>query len=100
MDDVLPNINDFRIVGGKYFHNNEEVSPDEYSKRQALADKAMKDFREAPTPGFEDFDADIKGLKERAAARRKASGKKGGGSINVPKSKVSTHQKSKKASSW
>jgi hypothetical protein len=100
MDDVLPNINDFRIVGGKYFHNNQEVSPEEYSRRQTLADKAMKDFREAPTPGFEDLENWATEAKARAAARRKASGKKSGGSINVPKSKVSTHQKSKKASSW
>lgn len=100
MDDALPNINDFRIVGGKYFHNNEEVSPDEYSKRQTLADKAIKNFRDAPTPGFEDADEFIARARARAEARKKVAGKKNGGGMSVPKSKISTHQKSKKMSSW
>lgn len=97
--DVMPNINDFRVVNGKYMHNNEEVSAEEFSRRQVLADKAIKDFQSAPVPGFEDMEDFAAQARARAAARRR-SGKKSGGSIKVEKSKISTHQKSKKASSW
>jgi hypothetical protein len=81
MADINPTANDFRVVDGKYFHNNQEVSPDVFKQRQTAADQAIKDFKNAPTPGFEDMDADIRGFKERAEARRKAAGKKAGGAV-------------------
>jgi hypothetical protein len=87
-DTPLPAINHFRVVDGKYTHNNEEVSQEEYRRRQAAADKAIKDFKEAPTPGFEDMDADMKGFRERAEARRKAAGKKAGGAIKSASSRA------------
>jgi len=73
--------NVFRIIGDKHFHNNEEVSPDVFKQRQTAADQEIKDFESAPTPGFEDMEADMRGFKERAEARRKAAGKKAGGAI-------------------
>jgi hypothetical protein len=87
MADIHPTINDFRVVNGKYFHNNQEVSPDVFKQRQTAADQAIKDFKSAPTPGFEDMDADMKGFKERAAARRQAAGKKAGGTIKSASSR-------------
>jgi hypothetical protein len=81
MADINPTANDFRVVDGKYFHNNQEVSPDVFKQRQTAADQAIKDFKNAPTPGFEDMDADMRGFKERAEARRKAAGKKAGGAV-------------------
>lgn len=99
MDERMPNVNDFRVVNGKYLHNNEEVSQEEFARRQALADKAIKEFQSAPVPGFEDMEDFAAQAKARAQARRVA-GKKSGGNVKSGKSKVSTHQKSKKASSW
>ena len=81
MADRMPNVNDFRVVGGKYFHNNEEVSPEAYKERQAAVDQAMKDFKNAPTPGFEDLEDFAAAAKARAAARRNAVGKKAGGTV-------------------
>jgi len=80
-DTPLPAINHFRVVDGKYTHNNEEVSQEEYRRRQAAADKAIKDFKEAPTPGFEDLENWATEAKARAAARRQAAGKKAGGAV-------------------
>jgi hypothetical protein len=76
-----PRVNDFRVVGGKYLHNNEEVSQEEYRRRQAAADKAINDFQNAPTPGFEDLENFAAEAKARAAARRQAAGKKAGGAV-------------------
>ncbi len=84
----MPNVNDFRVVGGKYFYNNEEVSPEVFRERQATADQAIKDFRSASTPGFEDMEDSIKELKARAEARRKAPGKKAGGVIKSASSRA------------
>lgn len=87
MADINPTANDFRVVNGKYLHNNQEVSPDVFKQRQAAADQAIKDFKSAPTPGFEDMEADMKGFKERAEARRKATGKKAGGTVKSASSR-------------
>lgn len=97
--DAMPNVNDFRVVNGKYMHNNEEVSAEEFARRQSLADKALQDFKSEPTPGFEDMEDFAAQARARAAARRR-SGKKSGGGIKLEKSKISTHQKSKKSPSW
>jgi len=80
-DKALPRVNDFRVVDGRYMHNNEELSQAEFNQRQAAADQNIKNFRDASTPGFEDMEADMKGFRERAEARRKAAGKKAGGAI-------------------
>ena len=80
-DKQLPRVNDFRVVDGRYMHNNEEVSPDVYKERQAAADQAIKDFKNAPTPGLEDLEDFAAAAKARAAARRNAVGKKAGGAI-------------------
>jgi hypothetical protein len=88
MAERMPNINDFRIVDGKHFHNNEEVSPDVYKERQAAADQAIKDFKNAPTPGLEDLEDFAADAKARAAARRKAAGKKAGGTIKSASSRA------------
>ncbi len=88
MADRLPNVNDFRVVGGKYYHNNEEVSPEVYKERQAAADKAIKEFKEAPTPGLEDLEDFAAAAKARAAARRNAAGKKAGGAIKSASSRA------------
>lgn len=80
-DKQLPRVNDFRVVDGRYMHNNEELSQTEFNQRQAAADQNIKNFRDAPTSGFEDMEADMRGFKERAEARRKATGKKSGGTI-------------------
>ncbi len=88
MADRLPNVNDFRVVGGKYYHNNEEVSPEVYKERQAAADKAIKEFKEAPTPGLEDLEDFAAAAKARAAARRNAAGKKAGGAIRSASSRA------------
>jgi hypothetical protein len=37
--------NVFRVVGGKYIHNNEEVSKAEFDKRKADTDSAMRTVR-------------------------------------------------------
>ena len=81
MADINSTANDFRVVDGKHFHNNQEVSPDVFKQRKTAADQAIKNFESAPTPGFEDMEADMKGFRERAEARRKAAGKKAGGAI-------------------
>lgn len=85
MADIHPTINDFRIVNGKHIHNNEEVSPEVFKERQAAADKALKGFRDAPTPGFEDLEDFAASAKARAAAKRKADGKKAGGVVSASK---------------
>lgn len=87
-DTPLPRVNDFRVVDGRYIHNNQEVSQEEYRRRQAAADKAINDFKNAPTPGFEDLEDFAAEAKARAAARRQATGKKAGGIIKSASSRA------------
>jgi hypothetical protein len=67
----LPAENMFRVEGGKYIHNNVEISKDEFDKRKAEADAAVRSAR--PTSTKE---------KPRSTADRKADAfsdlKKGG----------------------
>ena len=67
----LPAENMFRVEGGKYIHNNVEISKDEFDKRKAEADAAIRTVR--PTANKE---------KPRSTADRKADAfselKKGG----------------------
>ena len=66
---------------GTYTHNNEVVSKEDFEARRADSTKAVNDLRNAPTPGLEDLEDFAAGAKARAAARRKAAGKKAGGTI-------------------
>ena len=67
----IPAENMFRVEGGKYIHNNVEISKDEFDKRKAEADAAIRSAR--PTSNKE---------KPRSTADRKADAfselKKGG----------------------
>ena len=67
----IPADNMFRVEGGKYIHNNVEISKDEFDKRKAEADAAIRSAR--PTSNKE---------KPRSTADRKADAfsdlKKGG----------------------
>jgi|Laugrespbdmm15dd_1035085.scaffolds.fasta_scaffold19925_4 hypothetical protein len=62
--------NIFRVEGGKYIHNNVEINKDEFDKRKAEADAAIRSARPAPKE------------KPRSTADRKAAAfselKKGG----------------------
>jgi len=66
-----PAENIFRVEGGKYIHNNVEINKDEFDKRKAEADAAVRSAR--PTSNKE---------KPRSTADRKADAfsefKKGG----------------------
>jgi len=66
-----PAENIFRVENGKYIHNNVEISKDEFDKRKAEADAAVRSVR--PTSNKE---------KPRSTADRKAAAfselKKGG----------------------
>ena len=98
------------IEGGKYYVEDDsgkrEVSQEEYARLRAEPRRAYS----APTPGAEDLDAFAATMKKsparpsvedrRRAAMSELDSMKKGGKVKVPKSKVSTHQKSKKASSW
>ena len=67
----LPAENMFRVEGGKYIHNNVEINKDEFDKRKAEVDAAIRSAR--PTSNKE---------KPRSTADRKADAfselKKGG----------------------
>ena len=70
-DTSTPAENIFRVENGKYIHNNVEVSKEEFDKRKAEADAAIRAVR--PTGGKE---------KPRSLSDRKADAfselKKGG----------------------
>ena len=42
---LMPSENTFRVVDGKYIHNNEELSKAEFDKRKAETDDAMRTIR-------------------------------------------------------
>ena len=93
---------DFRsyptATGQVYEIDGVPVSKAEFDTRAAASKQAVQNFRTAKTEGAED-------LEDMAAAARarilkKPVPKKHGGSMKMGKSKISTHQKSKKASSW
>ena len=88
MAEKISSANDFRVVDGRYIHNNEEISKEEFDKRRAAANQAMQDLRSSPTPGFEGADDAMKRLREQAEARRKATGKKAGGVIKSASSRA------------
>tara|TARA_R110000822_G_scaffold92140_6_gene212107 strand:- start:1353 stop:1667 length:315 start_codon:yes stop_codon:yes gene_type:complete len=82
MADTLPPQNVFRAnPDGTYTHNNETVSKEDFEARRAASTKAVNALRNEPTAGFEDTEDFVAGAKARAAARKKAAGKKAGGVI-------------------
>jgi hypothetical protein len=44
-DNFMPAENVFRVVDGKYIHNNEEISKAEFDKRKADTDNAIRTIR-------------------------------------------------------
>lgn len=93
---------DFRsyptATGQVYEINGVPVSKAEFDTRAAASKQAVQNFRSAKTEGAEDLE-DM-AASARARLLKKKVEKKHGGSIKIGKSKISTHQKSKKASSW
>ena len=65
-----------QIKDGKYTINNQEVSKEEYFRRKAEEQQAVREKHAEPTPGFEDlesFAAEVKSRKKPVA--KKAGGK-------------------------
>jgi hypothetical protein len=83
-----PAENFFRVVDGKYLHNNEEVSKEEFDRRKADVDTRIQELRTAPTKGAEDLEDFAAEAKARMDARRKAAGKKAGGAIRSASSRA------------
>ena len=108
----VPELTSRRIVGGKYYLNDQEVSKEEFDRVGAEAQAEIQRIKSGATPGAEDLDSLSATMKKgRPAVRpsfqdRMKTGLseldefKKGGKVKALKSKVSTHQKSKKASSW
>jgi len=91
-------------TGQVYEIDNVPVSKEEFDARaaaskrnvqgQAASNRAEAESARSSMPeGFSSED-------EEAMKRLRSMRKKSGGSIKMGKSKISTHQKSKKASSW
>jgi hypothetical protein len=105
--EAVPELSVGKIVNGKYYVNNQEVSKEEYD----TAAQATRRMRTEPTPGAEDLDGFAATMKKsptvrpsaedrRKAAMSELDSFKKGGKAKMSKSKVSTHQRSKKASQW
>jgi len=96
MDKTIPSGNVFRIVDGKYVHNNEEISKEEFYRRKAEADSAMREMRGLPSSSVRGKEPSFE--ERRAKAFQDLEGMKKGGAVK--KTKISTHQKSKKSPNW
>lgn len=105
--EAVPELSVGKIVDGKYYLNNQEVSKEEYD----AVTQAPRRMRTEPTPGAEDLDSLPAMMKKSPATRPSSEDRrraamseldsfKKGGKAKMPKSKVSTHQRSKKASQW
>ena len=82
MDTTTPAENVFRIVDGKYMHNNEEISKAEFDRRKAETDTAMNAMRgtgqrskpmtmeERRSKAFDDMSSYKKGGKVSSASKR------------------------------
>lgn len=78
----MPAENVFRIVDGKYMHNNEEISKAEFDRRKAETDTAMNAMRgtgqrskpmtmeERKAKAFDDISGYKKGGKVSSASKR------------------------------
>jgi hypothetical protein len=73
-----------QIKDGKYIINNEEVSKEEYFRRKAEEQQAVREKYEAPTPGFEDLESFAAEVK----SRRKPVAKKTGGAVKSASSRA------------
>jgi len=81
-DNPMPSENTFRVVDGKYIHNNEELSKAEFDKRKAETDDAIRTMRgsgksnkpmtleERKSKAFDD----ISGMKNGGSASSRADG--------------------------
>jgi hypothetical protein len=109
--EAVPELTVGKIVNGKYYVNNQEVSKEEYDRANVESSQAIRKMRTEPTAGAEDLDAFSATMKKspvarpsaedrRRAAMSELDGFKKGGKAKMLKSKVSTHQRSKKASQW
>jgi hypothetical protein len=82
MADTTPAENIFRVVDGKYVHNNEEISKAEFDKRKAETDDAIRTMRgtgksnkpmtmeERKAKAFSDIDGMKKGGSVKSASAR------------------------------
>ncbi len=82
-----------------YTHNNEVLSKDVFDQRNQASKDEMNAMKNSVTPGIDD-DPDIMAMKARAQAMKKPIKKAKGGSISLKASKISTHQRNPKHSSW
>ena len=70
------------IKDGKYTINNEELSKDEYYRRKAAGQQAVRDKYVEPTPGLEDLDDFAAEAKKRARAKQANPRMKSGGKVS------------------
>jgi hypothetical protein len=102
--EAVPELSVGKIVDGKYYLGGQEVSKEEYD----AVTQAPRRMRAEPTPGAEDLDSLPAMMKKstmprpspRERMRSELESFKKGGKAKMSKSKVSTHQRSKKASQW
>jgi hypothetical protein len=75
----MPAENVFRIVDGKYLHNNEEISKAEFDRRKAEIDNAMRGSKQRSKPmtmeerkskAFDDISSYKKGGMVSSASKR------------------------------
>jgi hypothetical protein len=107
MDQNIASENVFRVTpDGRYIHNNEQISQEEFNARKAEADATVKKIRGAgrskmsprdrSKSAFDELDFDSLERKKGGAVKKYAKG----GKVNLGNCGVSTHQKSKKSPSW
>lgn len=82
--------------GTVYEVDGNQVTKEEYESLSAEAKQQLLEAKTKPTAGVEDLESEFAERMRRSPTRR-AVAKKYGGAL---KTKVSTHQRSKKASSW
>lgn len=74
----MPSQNVFRAVGGKYMHNNEEISKQEFDRRKAAADAQMQRMRGPDRSKMAPKDRARSAFDELNAEIEKKAYKKGG----------------------
>ena len=92
----------FQVIQGpngpEYSIDNVAVSKEEFDSRKQASTKEMQEFKQKVTPGLEDLEDFAAQARQRM--QKRSMGQKTGGSVKVLKSKISTHKKYKKSSSW
>ena len=71
-----------QIKDGKYIIDNQEVSKDEYFRRKAEEQQAVRDKYQSPTPGLEDLEDFASEAKKRNRARQSSQKMKSGGKVS------------------